>query len=843
MYINNHDYVYLYLNDLTIMLIIFFRISERKMKTQSRLSCVISSKIFTFLILFVLTCSTIYSQSNSSTYSLSGYVADSETGNGLEGVNIIFTSRRDSSFIGGVTTDSTGYFSSDKITERNVRIRFSMIGYRTKVVDSLSLESTSRIGVVKMEAGSIDMPEVVVKSIKPMIEFHADKHVVNVDQVPGNTGSLTEVLNNSGEVQVDPTTNAITVRGEAVKIQMDGHNFNMPNDMLTQMPASTIDQIEVILSPSAKESAEGGIYIINLISKKSILDNLNASINLNTSTNNRNYGGINFNYKNGKLNVFSALFGYFGEYKWFSNNEQVNYNSSSLFQQLSTGEGSGKGNNFYWKFGFDYDISETDLITFYGTYSRYKSDNTNHNFTGIFDSTDLQTYNYDNLNEGYHKYSNLSYYAFYRKKFAEKGHEITFDGMYTLMQNPSETDKNLTYSNKPKELHNDNVNNNSKTLILKVDYKYPTEIGNFETGYNFTYRNRENDLKSLDFTELTGGWFDDMNLSNYFKYKEEIHAYYVTYDNRFGDLGIKTGIRIENLLTKGEQITTNENFTKNYLSVFPNLNISYKFNDTFQLTLNIFRRVRYPQLYYVNPFKRYMGPNSYSVGNPELEPYFLNSFGLDLSQYINVYYVFSNGLYYSANSVIDDSVSVQKYVNLNSNKTYGIDLTLPYYNSPNMIFKLPGFISMLRLQYSYNYREQTGNYMNDNLSYSGNYHYLRASIGFNLWYGINAHISYRYNPEISTVRFKRQSDSYLSVYLSKSFLENKLRVNLSVSDLLNTQRRESETFGTNFYSKSVWEMYRSRSVSIGITYLFNNYRERRDRNIDDGRDGRESDNF
>jgi len=31
-------------------------------------------------------------------------------------------------------------------------------------------------------------------------------------------------------------------------------------------------------------------------------------------------------------------------------------------------------------------------------------------------------------------------------------------------------------------------------------------------------------------------------------------------------------------------------------------------------------------------------------------------------------------------------------------------------------------------------------------------------------------------------------------------------------------------------------MLNSQSIGIGITYMFNDYKERRDRNIDDGRD-------
>ncbi|MBU2492944.1 MAG: TonB-dependent receptor [Bacteroidetes bacterium] len=799
-------------------------------------------KLF-ILISFLLICGTIHSQDFHGNFKLTGTVVDSAAGSELVGVNILISSRADSLLITGTTTDEHGYFSAENISENNVRLKFSMMGYQSKIIDSVSLESVSKIGLIKLRATDILLPEVVVKSIKPMVEIHIDKHIVNIDQVPGNTGSLTEALNNSGEVQIDQATNEITVRGDAVKIQMDGHDFNMPNDLLAQMPASIFEQVEVILSPSAKESAEGGVYIINLISKKTILDNLNASISFNTSTNNRNYGGINFNYKKNKLNIFSALFGYSGNYKWIRNYEQLNYNSVNLYHQLSSGEGNSNGKNVYLKLGCDYDIDENNLLTLYGTYSEYKSDYNSQNIQYVTDKFDMPLYSYNNNSNGLYKFRNTSVYLFYKKKFKNKGNELTLDALYYDQGNPSNSEQYINYSNRLPQIHKDKIGENSNTLILKLEYKHPSEIGDFETGYNFTYRNRENELSALDFLNNSDSWFDSMNLSNYFKYKEDIHAYYITYSKNFGKIGIKTGMRLENLHTNGDQLTTNENFSKNYFNLFPNFNLSYKLNNTFQVVLNIFRRVSYPRLYYVNPFKRYNGPNNYSMGNPELEPYFLNSYGINLSQFIDAYYVYSNGLYSSINSVIDDSVSVSKYINLNTNKTYGIEFTLPYYNSPDMLVKLPDFISTLRIQYSYNYRIQTGQYLNENLNYSSNYQWLNASMGLKLWFDINANISFRYNPKIENVRFKRGEESYLSLYLSKSFFENKLRVNISVRDLLNSQRYLSETFGTDFYSKSLSETYRSRSVSIGISYIFNDYKERRDRNIDDGRDAGENTNL
>jgi len=797
------------------------------------------------VLLIIIICNPINPQDTQKNFKLTGVVVDSTSGKGLADVNILFLSRIDNRTIAGTSTDADGNFIAENINESIVRLKFSMVSYQTKIVDSVSLETTSRLGLIRLKATSIMLPEVVVKSIKPMIEFHIDKQVVNVDQVPGSTGSVTDVLKNSGAVQVDPPTNKITVRGQDVRIQMDGRPFDMPDNMLAQMPAAMFDQVEVILSPSAKESAEGGAYILNLISKKSILDSYNGSVSLNTSTNNRNYGGLNFNYKKDQLNIFTSVFGFFGRFKNFNESEQINYNSSSLYRQAIDGENNFQGYSAYFKLGCDYNLDENNLFTFYGTNNSSNYDGHVVNNTDVINNVALPLYSYNNNSNSTYKFNNLSLYGFYKKKFDKEGNDLTFDAMYANIKSPSNTDRNEIYSYNSgfPAKHNSETDEKANTFIFKTDYSRPSEIGKFETGYNFTYRNRENDYHAFDYSYVANSWSDSLNLSNFFKYNEDIHALYVTYSNTFGSIELKTGIRGENLHTKGEQITSNENFSNNFFNLFPNLNIAYKFNDMFQLSFNTFRRVRYPQLYFVNPFKQYSGPNSYSLGNPQIQPYFINSFGLSLSQFINVYYVYTTGLFNYVTSVVDDSVTVSSPINITSNKTYGLELTLPYYNTPTMPVHLLDFISMLNVQFGYNYRKQAGQYLNEDLNYSGYYKWLTANLGLKLWFDINADLSFRYNPKTETRRSINEETHVLSLYFSKAFLDQKLQVNLSISDLLNSQKYLSQTFGTEFYSKNTYTQYRSRSVSIGVSYRINDYKERRDRNVDDGRDASDKAKF
>lgn len=780
----------------------------------------------------------LFAQKDAGNYKLTGFTVDSASGKALEGVNILILARANNENIGGSSSDKKGSFTVNKILQKNVRIKFSMTGYQTKIIDSLSLETSSRIGIVKLKATVYELPEFVIKTVKPMVEFHVDKQVVNMDQVPGGSSTITEALKSTGLVEVDPQSNNITIRGESVKIQMDGHPYEMSSDMLAQMPTAMADQVELILAPSAKESAEGGTYILNIISKKSILDSYSGSISLNTSNSNRNYGGLNLNYKRDKLNIFATIFGGQMEFKGDNYNDRYNYNSTTFYNQRSDGENETKYKGASPKIGFDYNFDDKNSMTAYVAYFGYKTNSTSSDLTAIRNQQMNNLYTYDNSTSGESTMDYTSAYSFYKTKFDNKGHELTFDLLYNNINSSGNSDRNLAYSNSSYlQSHKSDTKEKANTVIFKTDYVHPSDIGKFETGYNFTYRDRENNYNNLDYMNTTAIWEDSSKLSNYFKYNENINALYLTYSKNLGFFDLKTGIRAENLNTHGEQITSDESFSNNYFNLFPNFNLSHKFNDMFQLAFNAFRRVQYPTMGYLNPFKKYNGPNSYTAGNPKIDPQFIQSYGINLSQFINTYYVYSTGNISYATAVIEDSVTYSSPININSSKLFGVDLTLPYYNSPLSPVHLPGFITMFNIRYSYNYREQTGHYLTENLTYTSRNHSINCNLTLKVWYDVNLSFYFRYRPKTEDAKGTSSEIKDMSLYLNKSFFDQKLKVNLSFSDLLNSQVYKGDTFGTTYRTNYSYTPYKSQSVSLGITYMFNDYKERRDRDIDDGRDG------
>lgn len=796
------------------------------------------SKHFFVVLAIIFSSVLVSAQTAKSNYKITGAVSDASTNKPLAKASVLILSKSSETQLKGIATDEKGYFTIENIPESKVRVKVSMIGYQTKIMDSTDLSVSSRIGLIKLTPAFYTLPEVVIEEVKPIIENHADKQVINMDRLPGNSGTLTEALKNSGLVEVEPSTNKITVRGQSLKIQMDGHEYNMPDEMLAQLPASMVEQVEVVLAPGAKESAEGGTYILNLITKKETFNNTSGMVALSAASNRRTLGGAYFNHKAGKWNLFGQAYGTYMGSESNQESERYVYTSPVMYYQRSRGGGNYKYYMGYFKLGFDYDFDDKNTMTFFVNYNGYKSNSDYSTLSDVINKENIFQYSYKNRSESDGNNTNLSLYGFYKRKFAERGHELTLDVMYTSLGNPTDSKMNLNYSTHPStpQLQNSNTDVTAKTIVVKLDYALPINKNKFEAGSSFSYRNRDNNYKSENYSYQFTTWLDSLNLSNKFNYKETIIALYTSYAHQFGNFDVKLGIRGENLSSEGNQITQDIKFSENYLSFYPNLNIGYKLSDMFTLSLNAFRRVTYPQIYYINPFRRYNGPNMFSAGNPNLEPTYLNGVALNLSQYVSVFYNHTTGTITSAMSTENDSTLISSYLNLNKEDSYGFSLTLPYYNSPMMPFHLPDFITTCYLSLNYRYSKQSGQYLTEDLGITDKNITINGYAGFKLWFDIDAGASVYYIPRTSNKRMVRSEMKYVSLYLNRYFFDKKIRASISVDDLLNAQKGYSEMRGGSYYTRSSYESLNSRGIRLSLTYIFNKYQERRDRELGDGRD-------
>jgi outer membrane receptor protein involved in Fe transport len=408
----------------------------------------------------------------------------------------------------------------------------------------------------------------------------------------------------------------------------------------------------------------------------------------------------------------------------------------------------------------------------------------------------------------------------------------TYDTYYTPV--------NSTPSNR-----NEYENELDDSYSAQLDYVHPVSKDiKLETGYKGTYKKRDNDFRVENFDYQQNQYVSDLNSSNRFIYKEQIHGGYAIYTQQLGSFGFSLGTRVEQTIIKGELVSPNEIFDKSYIDFFPSASISQKLSKTSELQLSYARRVNRPRLRQLNPFVSVSmmgGSNSLQKGNPDLNPEFTDSYELSYIHYLpfatvtpSIFFRQTTDEIARSIELVDSNTTLTSFVNYNKSRFYGGEVLVNA--QPFKIWSLNGTFSYYRSEVD---ATNLGSGLkNDGYSWSA-----RGTSNLNLPEDFSLQVSYMYHGKRISAQGTFEPMQMLDAGLKKDLFDKKLSITLRVSDILNSGKFTANIFGENF--SQVFERSRdSRNVFLNITYKFGQQekkQERRKRN--DNNDNNDDDGF
>lgn len=215
---------------------------------------------------------------------ITGYIVDSNQ-HAVESATASLFKIRDSSLVNVAVSDKSGSFEFDQISPGDYFISITAVGFIKTASTTVTVSNAAvRLPAIRLQqAAGKTLGEVTVTAKRPLIENKIDRMVVNVEAAPTNAGaSAMEVLEKSPGISVS-NEGAISLKGkQGVIVMMDGKpTYLSPADLanvLKNMPASALDQIEIMTNPPARYDASGNSGIINIKTKKSRNEGLNGSI-------------------------------------------------------------------------------------------------------------------------------------------------------------------------------------------------------------------------------------------------------------------------------------------------------------------------------------------------------------------------------------------------------------------------------------------------------------------------------------------------------------------------------------------------------------------------------------
>ena len=220
----------------------------------------------------------IFQFSSSFAAQVTGKVVDFGTKQAIDFANVSVLKPSDvggqpsEQLVTGTITDATGAFTLE-LADGSYTIVVSFMGYSEQRKEITVAGKPLNIGRIQLKEDTQTLSEVEVVGQGSSMRFELDKKVFTVDQNIASAGaSVTDVLENIPSIDVDQEGTISLRNSEDVEIWINGKpaglNSENRGQVLQQMPAGTIEKIEVITNPSAKFSPEGTSGIINLVMKK-----------------------------------------------------------------------------------------------------------------------------------------------------------------------------------------------------------------------------------------------------------------------------------------------------------------------------------------------------------------------------------------------------------------------------------------------------------------------------------------------------------------------------------------------------------------------------------------------
>ncbi|HJN63495.1 MAG TPA: outer membrane beta-barrel family protein [Flavobacteriales bacterium] len=624
-------------------------------------------------------------KSNSKNYfkgNIVGKVFDSKTGKPLEFANISLNNIRWDKIVEGTITDENGKFSMNQIRPGKYQINVSYIGYDKKLID---FELTKKKPDVRLKdilliANSEMLSEVKIEEEKPIYESKIDKIIYNAENdVNEGLNDATDILRKAPLLSVDFEGNVELRGSKNIKFLLNGKASTfLTGDLataLSMIPADEIKSVEIITSPGAKYDGEGDAGIVNIVTKRTVIDGYKATIDGSVGSRvNRNSYNVTLGKGRFNLSARGSV-----HYSWpregILNYERKDWDSdgdTNILTNNGVSEsqwiGYRGGTNLY------YDINAYNSIASDISFSGRNTPSENstaYNYIG-----DTLEYSYNSNVKSTRDMKRMEWTTDYTKTFDNEDKELSISLQIGAKFNDEDTD--ISEQNGLIQLKNINDEKNIEETF-QIDYTHPINSHKIEIGGKAINRDQE-----MQYTTTS----EDPSYvlsTEVFNYNQIVAATYLSTQWQLpNDFGLMSGVRYELTQIAGNwENESQKEFSESYTNILPSFTLSKTFDMGKDLKLSYSNRISRPSSQYINTNTNRTDNKNIKVGNPDLTPSTTqqvelgyNSFGKKYQGSYYVYYKQSRDLIESFVTLRNDT-SITTYENIGQNNRYGFN----YYGS------------------------------------------------------------------------------------------------------------------------------------------------------------------
>ena len=305
------------------------------------------------------------------------------------------------------------------------------------------------------------------------------------------------------------------------------------------------------------------------------------------------------------------------------------------------------------------------------------------------------------------------------------------------------------------------------TLKLNSGLKYTNTSMRSHSGYQAWYEQE---------------WIEKPTYDEHIRYKEHIAGAFVSATASLKKWDFTGGLRLE--YTHTADLTGH--IKRDYVDLFPNLNVSYAFDDfkRWMLIGQLGRSIERPAFYALNPNRVQLSDYSYSIGNPYLKPMYVDRFGATLV--FNYRYILSIGgnlqhdliREYVKQDPTDPNVSFLTYENHFKENHWFVYLSAPFQpmNWLTLTFDFTGVKQDIKMTKESSFQK----------------HYLaftNATAAFTLPAGFSAEVRYNGMSRLYSGNCEVSPLHTLNLFVRKRCMNNRLLLTAQINNLFDRQYR------------------------------------------------------
>lgn len=622
---------------------------------------------------------------------MSGSITDTSTGQPVEYATIAIINPETGKPINGTVADGKGKFVVKDIPNGKFKVAISFIGFETvnRNIEVTDANDNIDLGNIPISPSVEILNEITVQGEKSLIEERVDRMIYNAENdITSKGGDAADVLRRVPLLSVDLDGN-ISIRGsENIRVLINNRPSTITAgsvaDALKQIPADEIKSVEVITSPSSKYDAEGTSGIINIITKKTVLEG--ATLNVNSSVGNRGSNlGLRGGYKQGKLGLSIGGWGRYGYNTLgsFVNTQTTGINTANERTTIQNADTRSNYLRANYNFGLDYDLNEKNYFTgsvrIGGRGSKsYEDQLLSETFQNnvLTDSTlrDVFSDNSSNSVDVNFNYTHL---------YDQKDKELSILGLYGNDDGTNDFENTLFNPDNSIDSRIKNINGSTnEEYAIQADFQTP--IGKdqlVEVGGKQTVRRALSDYQY--FTSAGTGPFvvnTDQQLSNSFNYRQDVSAGYLSYTLNLKKYSFKAGGRYEYTTINAFFQDEVDIVIPSYGVFVPTINVGRKLKQNNMIKAAFNRRIQRPSIRFLNPNIQASNPLNISIGNPTLDPEYTDNYELSYSTFFKGTSLNFTGFARNTNNsiqrvsdVIGDTVRTS-YFNIGEEKAYGLSV-------------------------------------------------------------------------------------------------------------------------------------------------------------------------